>query len=98
MFLSFGSCGCRASRYCGLLEFLGDSVLHAKFLVARHLQDDVPGLVQMPNDYLALILRILVHFDYILRQFVGWGDTFHNGIFLFWQACRNGLGRWFWGA
>jgi len=52
------------------LNFLGDSVLHAKFLLARHLPDHVLGLVQILNNYLVLSLRILVHFDYIFRQFV----------------------------
>ena len=57
---------------------------------ARHLQNDVLGLVQILNDYLVLDLRILMHFDDILRQFVGEGTFFAGTVSLFWQSSRNG--------
>src|SRR5208282_985581 len=54
------------AQFRRLLEFPDNSALHAKFLVARHLQDHVLGFVQILNDYLALNRRILMHFDNIL--------------------------------
>src|SRR5208282_1742029 len=97
-FLPSGS-GCRSGlavaqfrRFFGLLC---DSALHAKLLVARHLQDHVLGVVQVLNDYLVLNLRILVHFDYILRQIVGCGDFLCDGVFSSRQCSRNGLRRFF---
>src|SRR5580698_10275857 len=95
-FLSFAyGCGgaSAGAQFRRFLKFLRDSTLHAKFLVAGHLQDHVVGLVQILNDYLVLNLRILMHFDNILSQLVSGGDIFRRGDFLFWQSSRNGLGR-----
>src|SRR5208282_3609820 len=69
--------GCRGGlaspQFRRFRRVLGDSAFHAKFLAARHLQNHVPGLVQILNDYLVLNLRIPMHFNYILGQFVGCG-------------------------
>jgi len=68
---SASRCAPACAQFRRFLRFVGDSALHAKFLAARHLPDQVLGLIQLLNDYLVLNLSILMHFDNILRQFEG---------------------------
>jgi len=85
-FFSFVSRCCRAralAQFRRLLKFLGNSAIYGKFFAARHLQETFLTLSRHSNDYLTLNLRILVHFNYILWQFVGCGRCFCDKIFLF---------------
>src|SRR5271165_2018919 len=74
------------------LEILVDGASHAQHLRTWHLQDHIPGAIEILDHDLPIGLTIALHLHFIFWNLSGGSGLRRRSHFLFWGSSRNGLG------